>query len=511
MMPITDQVPLRILLVDDIPNIKYDIQTSLKNNGFVPSIEYVEPTQRELLLSGCQMPSNAALEEFDFALIDLELFFPSNQNGPDLIDMQGGTQILPYLRKHAPWLPAIAESRLFLRDVRHESLHLTGCFGFDGTIARDFFTSDRTNRQSWDDLRKGAELRRLRSLVGDAYVFEAQPIVHFANSDEDEPLAESLRRAQCAVGTVFHGSKSVTLDSLAPGFSGAEIYRALVVDSEQPNRASYWIAKVSSSPSKLHEEATAHTRMMKAGHEFAVSVPLLWRDVVVRDHVGVLAYRFAEGTEPASRRAGVNLEQTLREVATVVRRFHGEESGWSVDQATPREVVRRFAPSAGRMATAVALLPPACKQLYARLVDSNSGVLGTTIRYRSALIHGDLHFDNILLGDRSVLIDFAKSAPGPLAVDLARLHADFYRVSVMASNSIVGTWSDDSHPFWRAMPSYRDSAGFGTEDQVLFDILTWTYVVGFLAYEDTPDSLRDWLLNAIPKFTRRLKKMIDQS
>ena len=98
--------------------------------------------------------------------------------------------------------------------------------------------------------------------------------------------------------------------------------------------------------------------MMRAGHEFAVSVPLLWRDVVVRDHIGVLAYRFAENTVPASHLATGNVSAALQRVLEVVRTFSRGETEWGMGQSTPREVVRRFGPANDKMNSAVAQLPP---------------------------------------------------------------------------------------------------------------------------------------------------------
>ena len=104
-----------------------------------------------------------------------------------------------------------------------------------------------------------------------------------------------------------------------------------------------------------------------------------------------------------------------------------------------------------------------------------------------------------------VLIDFAHSGPGPLAVDFARLHADLFRVARMNGNATIPLWSDEAAGFWRDTPAFRIGS-FSREDQLLFNVLTWIYLVAFLAYEDIEASFGAWLRQAIPKFTRRLEE-----
>ena len=504
------RTPLRILLVDDSTIVENDVRTSLSNNGFDPHIQYVAPTNRSEKLCGCDLPNAKELAEFDLALVDLELFYPIEHTRYRATDLQGGTIILPYLRKHAPWLPVVAESQLLLRDRAKECLPLAGSFGFDGLIARDFFVDDATDRQLWVELQRSAELRRLQSVVGDEFRFDKRPHVRFTNTADEELLPED-RSILEAVGTTFHFAHSVTLDELIPGFSGARVFRATVMDDSQRNHAGFWAVKTSQELGKLADEARAHLDMMRAGHEFAVAVPMLWHGVVVRERVGVLAYHFAADITPAASRYIAHPKETAGAIRALVERFHGAQTEWTRHNASPREVVRDFGPSNAKLASAVAELSPACKKFYSRLQDDTRGVLASSSLFSSTRIHGDLHLDNILIGDRSVLIDFARSGVGPRAVDYARLYVDFFRILDSKSRDPLALLSEHNAPIFKRLGALADMfRRLDPDDGRLFDILTWTYVVAFIAYDDTDALFRTWLLREIPKLTRRLQAQLDR-
>ena len=104
---------LRILLIDDTPNVEEEVQNGLKKIGVPTRINYQCPKHREQLFGGCQLPAGQDLDEVDLALVDLELFPQLDPVSYSPEDLRGGTEVLPYLKREAPWIPVIAYSKLF--------------------------------------------------------------------------------------------------------------------------------------------------------------------------------------------------------------------------------------------------------------------------------------------------------------------------------------------------------------------------------------------------------------
>src|SRR6266545_6724773 len=113
----TDRQP-QILLVDDIQSVEEDIRIALTNIGQPPEIDYRCPKNRDIPF-GCALPEGPEFNKYDLALIDLELFPITSDLDYVQEDLRGGTEVLPYLRQEAPWLPVIAISRLFKRESEH--------------------------------------------------------------------------------------------------------------------------------------------------------------------------------------------------------------------------------------------------------------------------------------------------------------------------------------------------------------------------------------------------------
>src|SRR4051812_36242212 len=97
---------LKILLVDNDGTIENEIYNALnKKAGIIADIDFFQPKDRNIRF-GCKLPEGIEFEKYDLALVDLELFMPYNDPTnykPE--DLRGGTEVLPYIRQEAPWLP----------------------------------------------------------------------------------------------------------------------------------------------------------------------------------------------------------------------------------------------------------------------------------------------------------------------------------------------------------------------------------------------------------------------
>jgi hypothetical protein len=143
--------PLRILLIDDNPSVVEEVQNGLQKIGVPLQINYQCPLHREERFGGCQLPAGPGFDGIDLALIDLELFPPLEFVSYSPGDLRGGTEILPYLRREAPWIPVIAYSKLFRPEAAH-FLTIACGFGFDGHTTRGMFSAPWFTRELWDGL-----------------------------------------------------------------------------------------------------------------------------------------------------------------------------------------------------------------------------------------------------------------------------------------------------------------------------------------------------------------------
>jgi hypothetical protein len=141
--------PLRVLLIDD-KGIKQTIGDSLRDIGVVKEVDdivFIQPDDRSPHLEfGCKLPAGEELDAFDLALVDLELL-PLWDNDDTRSSLIGGSGVLPYLRREAPWLPVIAESRLFRTEVAL-GLPIALSFGFDGHFPQTEFKNKNLKKKS---------------------------------------------------------------------------------------------------------------------------------------------------------------------------------------------------------------------------------------------------------------------------------------------------------------------------------------------------------------------------
>ncbi len=480
---------LKILIVDDRLNFREAVEDTLKlRMGYEVDLDIRVPEKRGVPF-GCELPSPRELESYDLALIDLELFPPESSVEYQENDLRGGSEVLPYLRKHAPWLPVLAVSRLFA-DRSDSFLALAGGFGFDAYLPQGLFGPRAMLRDQWEAILKRSRGLRRRALVGDtAYVSHGTPGLEI-DPNLKKKLDDNIPDWDSALRSLFFFADSIVLEEMTPGLSGAALVKAYVRGPDTD--ASFegeWAAKISKSPGKLHEEAAAHLRLLRNGFPFTRMVPLLWPGVLVEDRVGVIAYKFAAGAQTAAQQleSGLGLEMISKRVAAVLGVLY--KSAGPV-KGIVGEVLRHWV-NPKRLEDGLKILPDSKRKvtLTALLKSTTDSGVSKALTYRKGYIHGDLHCANIMFGPTDVLIDFAFSAPGPLAADAARFLVDLALRCAELRTTTPVTW--DSLPL--VMAPVQQVFDFRDDDKELFALAFDAFAVEALTYPPVSAPIREWI------------------
>ena len=487
---------LRILLVDDMSHINADVARFFGRIGVAVDIQHVMPVDSSLPLVGCVLPSAAEFDEFDVALVDLEL---SNHERGILYqpsDLAGGTEILPYLRSAAPWLPVIAESRLYEEEAGH-FISVAGGFGFDGLWPQSLFRLNKVkliDQTFWNTTLDRARRLRQEAVVGILPAVDQLPAVEVARGVAAS-FGEYAGAFESITQTIFHFAGRVALQPLTPGYSGARVFRAFVREHHGNAEANQWLLKVSRFPSKLNAEAQAHMGMMRAGLEFATGVPLLWRGVVTEGRLGAIAYKFAPGTTPAADVVHTDIARVSLQLTSLLQYFY-RGAGASSEHAVLQQVLRQFGPSTSTLTTIRSQVAGPTAALFDAIMSDDENELAQVVPFTQTRIHGDLHLGNVMLGDRPVLIDFAHSRIGPIAVDAAKLVVDLLLRRPDFRDASVPKWRDGS-AVMRALEPTLDTFMFAEFDTTLFDKLLCLRLSASLTYDDVDSDTRRWILQVL--------------
>jgi hypothetical protein len=491
----------RILLVDDHPQVEKDLLNALERLGVVAEIDLRVPLDRERPF-GCDLPQGTELENYDLAMIDLELFRKFRtplRYSPD--DLRGGTEVLPYLRQEAPWLAAIALSGHFTSEIR-DFLVTAGSFGFDGALPKTLLQSGDSDepelkRGVWDNLLEMAHERRRVAAIGESVYHKNDRVV-------EVEILEEERESRTLLKTMFFFARKVTLERLRGGFTGAKVFRAFAqLETQEALHEGEWLVKLHSSPRKLHAEAQAHMRMTRSGVDFARVVPLLWRSVLFEKGTAGIAYQFASGTvEAASMMGKISIDKICQKVAAVVEQFYGDgirERGFArriaQDWIDVEKVVQFADSSFGEAFNLIAALKD----------GSDHSTLNSAVRYQQCLLHGDLHLGNIMLGDRDLLIDFARSGFGPLALDAAKLVSDILLRDANVRGATFPGWSDDKAKINLVTRPLRQVFRLDGDDILLYDIFLLFFLCTALGYPDVSSDAKEWIRRVAPEFSVRVE------
>lgn len=422
---------LRIVVIDDEKRAVDRIVRALGRVGFPVHAVLLCPEEGRLTepLLGLSELTTTSLAEYDLAMVDLELEAlhrrqrESIRYHPD--DLRGGSEILPHIRREAPWLPVVGYSKLF--DFEIESfLAVVGSFGFDGMVQRAMFDDSWLTHELWDLVLRQVQEARRRAVLGPGYLNADKKTV-------DVRYPDALASEFTALGSgweelfqlMFHFSTVVSLQPLSSGFSGATVIRATVTSQlDVGSQTGSWVVKVSTSRGKLWEECRAHSHLAKAGLPMARSVPLLWEGLVISRNLAGIAYQLASEADDALRvlrRDGS--EAALVRIRPILQEFHESANR---DHYPLGKLLLRAVSSTDRVLTAIAAIPTwKFGQEWRRSIDGfPAPMLDRTVFVTAGLIHGDLHLRNILFGQRDVLIDFAETKAGPIVYDVARLLTD---------------------------------------------------------------------------------------
>ncbi len=426
---------MKILLIDDHQNTEQFVNTGMRamigSDFTMQSLRPITNNGIETMFGLPELQRASFYEQFDLIFLDLELKGEigklKNKTTYDPDDLQGGSLILPQIRNLAPWLPVIGFSQLLDNDSAYWLSVITS-FGFDATISKSYFESNKRTTADWRNLFESVKHRRQAIARGLELSYSKAgtsiPIV-----DMNESLRKTFDNAnqfESLVAGVFPFAKSISLQEISPGFSGARVFSALVKSSTETGaRNGHWLLKISQEVAKLNAECQSHSEVYRRGVPFARTVPLIWPGIIVENGMAAIAYQFAEnstvGPSYLRKEGFVKLLEKLR---ILLNSYY--ESGRTDESAVLGALLQRTLPSSKKLEeTAATMQSWILGQDYLRLVrEVNTLTLDKHISFTSSLIHRDLHLSNVLLGERDVIIDFALSAVGPLAFDYARIVVD---------------------------------------------------------------------------------------
>lgn len=493
-----------ILLVDDKSSALSDIKSALEENAMDPTFEFITPKDRKIPVEK-ELPSNSQLDSYDVALIDLQFYDPIDGQY-DLKNLAGGTKVLPYLRENAPWLPTIAFSKLFSDE--HEALQaVAGSFGFDGHIPRRLFPLNRITRNLWKIIVNQAVLLRKRAVLGAEFDPEkAQAISDdniICNSKElKDKLNNEFPSWKEVIKDSFYYGDQIILSSIPGGFSGAVTLKTEVIEKKiGKGTAGNWLVKISKSPWKLNMEVKAHLNAIRSGQEYARTVPLLWNGVVVKNRIGLIAYQFAKNTKVALEcLSDANSASKLcDELKTMFKGLYPSEK---IDDKQGIEFSRFinewFSSEKLKKATRHFKGKKFEQTLLAiadgKTVKNIPGVLKPNLCW----LHGDLHLRNILLGERNVLIDFARSKMGPLVLDLAKFASDLLlRVDELRTDGLPVFIENKNDSLLQVLHPINSLFKFNNHDIILYNLLLKIYLAIALDYPDVDDKAKEWVIKKL--------------
>ena len=493
-----------ILLVDDKASARSDIESALKENAMFPTFDFVTPGDRKIPAEK-ELPKNFQLDSYDIALVDLQFYDPIG-GLHDLYNLPGGTNVLPYLRKNAPWLPVIAFSKLFSDD--YGALHaLASSFGFDGHIPRKLFPLNKINRILWKTIVSQAVLLRKRAVMGAEFDYEkalsiGDDKIICDPAELNEMLDNNFPLWRKVIKDSFYYSDQIMLSSIPGGFSGAITLRADVIEKKVgQGTAGNWLVKLSKSPWKLNMEVKAHIEAIRSGQEYARTVPLLWNGVVVENRIGLIAYQFAKGTKVA-----LECLSDAKSASTLCNNLKSMFTGMYPDEKIDDKQGIALNSSLGTWFSSEKLRQAAShfqdsefqKTLLAIADGKTVNNISNVLKPNLCWLHGDLHLRNILMGERNLLIDFAKSKMGPLVLDLAKFASDLLlRVNELRTDDFPVFMENKNKLLMKVLHPINSIFKFNHHDLILYNLLLKVYLAIAIEYPDVEDNAKGWIVEKL--------------
>ena len=493
-----------ILLVDDITSTRDDVETALIEIGMAPTFEFITPESRKKSVE-VELPKRSELDRFDIALIDLELYVPIDGQH-DLENLAGGTKVLPYLRKNAPWLPSVAVSKL-LSEQDGAVQALAGSFGFDGHIPRNMFPLGKIYRNFWGKIENQAVLLRKRAVLGAEFDPEkAQAISDESIICDSAELKDKLNKEfplwREVMKDSFYYGDQIILSSIPGGFSGAVTLKTEVIEKKiGKGTDGYWLVKISKSPWKLNMEVKTHIEAIRSGQEYARTVPLLWNGVVVENRIGLIAYQFAKNTKVALEcLSDANSASKLcDELKTMFNGLYPHEKIDDKEGIEFHKFIDIWFSSEKLKKAAGHLQDKGFQQTLLAIVDGKTvNKIPGALKPKLCWLHGDLHLRNILIGERNVLIDFAKSKMGSLVLDLAKFASDLLlRVDELRTDGLPVFMENKNLPLLQVLHPINSLFKFNDHDIILYNLLLKIYLAIALDYPDVDDKAKEWVIKKL--------------
>lgn len=357
------------------------------------------------------------------ALVDLEL---GAGTGNDASDFDGRDRVLPLLREHAPWLPAVLVTRYLTGDPI--ILAELSPSDFDAVLPKEFFSNPATNAERWKKFRRSVALRRIGCMTGRSVMeveacLETPVVLDYGRAVENELKPYGLELAAENIRLMGFGSSRIVLDTLIMGFSGLSVLRATCSGDGFRTR---WLIKCGTKVAKLQREARAHRQMTIEGLTRQFSVPLFRHMPVVWKGFGSIAYEFEEGAKTLLDFADESgVDAALEALLDPMRRFYQEGRRESV---VPLAYLESLISKTVK-ASDPGLLHSVLEDLIS--AQGNDGFSDRSMEVRASCQHGDCHARNILVGKHgAVMIDFAnyvsRADRGIPLLDIAKLATDLF-------------------------------------------------------------------------------------
>lgn len=546
--------PLKILIIDDdervfeeitkrISILNYHIISYYLNpNKYLSSINHPHTihevdcmervkSENEFIKTKFKPENYTFYSKVDIIFLDLEL---ETEKVSKIMyrreDLAGGTIFLPYFRINFPWIPVICISRLFDHKESNYFSSVAGSYGFDGYLHKDsFYETVKESKTKGDDENTRGKTLQNNDLI-DTKLFNT--IINNAKEHRicyqtDYSFSKSNKQLEFAVPPpieksldskynnwreffkiVFFPFDKIVVKQISGGYSGASTYRIKLIKRKLDEQTeSFWLLKISDNPCKLDKEVKSHYSFQQSGLPYARSVPMLWKGVVEAYNISCIVYKFAEGTNTLSNIIS-DYEVTKLNFVKLKSLFeviYNKEKCLSQDSTIAQAVKILLEPNR-------IINDPIVIKAKLEILNLIEDIFFDELtKYTSCWIHGDLHTKNILIGERNVLIDFARACIGPLIYDISKLSCDLlYHFDECREKDIL--FLDKNTKLFNLISQSINLSTLTKEDKKLFGIFL-IFELASCLYKEFDDekqlkNFRKWIRKFLKSITINSKQLV---
>ena len=409
----------RIVIVEDTITWARDFAQILKNVGEHRQVDIYDPDE---FIE--RMQNSRSFENVSLCFVDLELRGGIKPNMAG--DLSGLTKVLPHVRSVAPWVPIACISRFIEGAVIGElSSSDFDYFMPKSEIGDQARTHPEFNVQRWKQITRAMQIKRIASLTGRTVEELRRCIMKSQHLDIDDSVQKVINEMHIPIDKFKEGlatlgleGSSLHVEGLQPGFSGLNVSRVISYGhvNDEPITA-YWLIKWGGPISKLTDEAVAHRRLSRRGFERTLQIPQMYPNAISFDGIGFLVYAFEKDAQVAlSDLSGKRNHETFSFALEKIT-----NALYSNKREKPINALDEIIKWTG--------LEKSCIENIKSKIKECAHVVSWS------LIHGDLHLRNVFLKNEvPTLIDFARSDFGPIAIDAAKMVADY--IAFVATNEL---------------------------------------------------------------------------